>query len=200
MNLKQLTILSGSRDRSVVGRKMVALVKDGLVKCETYNRRNVYALTSNGLNLIDSQCKVYTVKGFSTQHNLNIVDSACYLYLFYNAALDDIKTDRNFYNMKLSHKPDLIFGRSCVEIELNAKNNTRFLSNIRRNSECFAMQFWIIPKRLKRLDKAITEYSKKLAINTKVLYIEDVIEKIESFDLSNNTYFPEDLKAKGAFG
>lgn len=182
MNLRQITILSGARDDSVVRKKLNSLIKEGFIVGETYGKRKVYAVTQRGLNYIGSDSRLYEIKGYSTEHTLQIVYVACYLYLHYLLSNEDMRTDREF-GRRLSHKPDLIFGASCVEIELNAKENTRFLKNIRLNSEEFVVQFWVIPVRLRRLEKVINNYSIKLGTYSKVLFLEDVVEAVENYNL-----------------
>lgn len=191
LDIKDLTILSGSKDESVIRKKVNKMIADGFIEGSYYGNKKVYVLKNKGAEYIERNgSTLYTPKGMSTQHLLDIADVACWLYLTKNLSPADFITDRLMYKYKLKHEPDLIVSQTAYEIELNVKNKVRLHENIKNNNLNFDSQVWVLPKRLQRTKKEIEETIKNIGGTTEIVTIEEINKFLKMVDLSDNKFRP----------
>ena len=153
-----VAILAGLHSQTVARNILSKYEKQGFVKTGTDGQKKVYTITKRGLSQIGKRGKTYTLKGFSTYHRLCVADVACWLYLEYGISYRDLALDQDFRFINAEHAPDLAFGATCVEVELNLKTQKRLHNNLAINSETYATQIWVIPDNLHSLQRNVLSY------------------------------------------
>lgn len=182
---RQIAILAGYRDVSVVRKRLLTLSDIGIIKIEVVGKANVYALTGAGLAELDIKHKPCEIKGFSTEHTLLVTQAACFMYIHFGRSVLSMMFDQDLGG--LSHKPDIKIGKTFIEVELTQKVKNRYEENYRNNALNSSMQIWIIPRRYSSLRHNITELSNSLDCMTKVISVETMNNYVYSYDLHNNS-------------
>ncbi len=188
-SVRQLAILAGKKEISTARKAVNKLIKNGFVKSFRMGDHLVYSLTQKGITEIEKRGRPYEVKGFSSEHIEVITSAACWLYITRNCSVMDMAFDMEIARQKLDHSPDIMIGNpaSCIEAELTPKSLSRLAKNVQKNAEKFEKQIWIVPARLKVLQKHLRDLAKENQADLEILSVEEISTEIEIFDLKSNT-------------
>lgn len=193
----QLAILSNLKCLSSAQKRRIELERKGLIYSEYRDTRKISTLTQQGLTEIEKRRAPYVPKGFMTDHIICTSYGAAFAKINNNVAIESILDEKEIKKLELHaydgkrHNPDLVIGREeeaiCFEIEISVKSKEALESNVRKNSENFGSQIWIVPRRLKGLKSNLNRINEKYDANVEIFDLEDIVNSVNNYDLANNT-------------
>ena len=198
-NNRQLMILAGYRDPSVIRKRLNALKKEGYIVSDKLGDHLVYTLSQAGLNEIERTRRPYEIKGIKSEHEELVTEAACLIYISGKRSITDMVFDHEMNSLKqfkrIGHKPDIVFSpHQAIEVELSSKRSLSYgdksglEDNFRNNSRYYDIQTWIIPRHKEGLRKRLTQLSERYGGEKKcnILTVEDLKEFISRYDPSDN--------------
>lgn len=190
-NIRTLTILNGAHVERVELKRVHKLVKEGLIKQDMFNGHMVYALTRKGLSELEINRTPTELRGYSVEHTEKIALIASWIYMATGRSIFDVDFSRNIkkypeYDGKSVHVPDLVFGNTCVEVELNRKADNRLEKNFKDNASLYSQQIWLIPERKHGLEATLEKLSAKYDCKVDIRYMERVEKTFKEYELTNN--------------
>lgn len=203
-NIRQLMILGGYHDESVIRKRVNKLVDMGYIKSATPGKHKIYTLTQKGLNEIDKTRKPFDLSSQKLNHEEMVTEAACWLYIckgrsIYDMMFDHEQNSRKEFQ-KRGHRPDIVFSmHQALEVELSAKRSHKkgqkngLEDNYNTNKRNYGSQIWIVPKN----KRGIIDRLRKLAKDEKYVTIttlEAVKEAVASYDPSTNEPRTEPVK------
>jgi len=170
---RQIKELMAFPSQSACDHRIAKLCKNGFLKGEhiLVGIRSLYFLGSKARRISTIKYYSYRVKLDEMSHDIAVVDTVIWFMKTKNLSLDDIRSEKELHSKEgftgiggRTHKPDFIFkkGRKtyCVEVELTPKSKARFENNIRDNFTTYDGQYWVVPKRERKV-RAMLEEMKK---------------------------------------
>lgn len=147
----------------------------------------VYTLTHKGKKLIGVNKRPEKIRVDRIPHDIAVLDTVCLFIEKGITTREQIKSEKELYSMSgfgsREHHPDFIYSqnfgnedkeiKTAVEIELTAKEKTRFEKNVKSNYLNYDKQIWITPKEQHRINKLLQEF-KKTYDNIEIVFLEAV--------------------------
>lgn len=198
-NTRQLMILGGYRDPSVIRKRINKLKSQGYIESGWIGDHLGYTLSQSGLYELEKNRKPYEIKGIKSEHEELVTQAACWIYIRSQRSIMEMFFDHEL-NSKAQfkgtgHKPDIVFSKhQALEVELNSKstasygNKSRLEENFKMNANNYGRQTWVIPKRKEGLRKRLMELSQKYNVEKyfTVISVEDLISQVNEYDASTN--------------
>lgn len=201
-NNRQLMILSGYRDPSVVRKRLNRLKDEGYIISDWLGDHIVYTLSYAGLRELEKTRKPYEIKGIKSEHEELVTEAACLIYIWQKKSVTEMLFDHEMNSQKvfkdIGHKPDIAFSmHQVLEIELSSKETKRLEENFKNNSEHFSRQIWIVPERKIGLISRLEELSKLYGQSNSFMKItvEEMMKITRNYDSSQN--YPRLSPTKG---
>lgn len=190
-NATQLTLLLDKISISTVRKKINELIARGYIASHQYEKTKLYYLTKKGLNEIERKHAPYEGRNILTEHFYYVTQAACWLHIKKGVPLSQMLFDRDIINHStlrhLHHYPDIIWGNSCIEMELTSKSIPRLTGNIRNNADSFESQIWFVPNHLTTLRKRIVNTAEDYIATIQIITVEDLNAFVSNYDLHTHT-------------
>lgn len=171
---KHVKIICGFSGQRATDRRLSILMKEGLLERERplFSFAGVYTLTHKGKKLIGVNKRPEKIRIDRIPHDIAVLDTVCLFIEKGITSSENIKSEKELYSIdgfgNREHHPDFIFSKCekdsnkniAVEIELTAKEKTRFEKNVKSNYLNYDRQIWIVPKEQHRINKLLQEFKK----------------------------------------
>ena len=206
---RQLLILCGYHDPSVIRKRLNRLKAEGYITAEWMGDKLAYTLTQAGLSELEKTRRPYEIRGcIKSEHEELVTEAACWLYIRAGRSITEMLFDHELNSIKafkdIGHKPDIVFSQhQCLEMELSSKqtrgDSTKngLEDNIMSNARNFSRQTWIVPDHKPGLMTRIKTLAKNngVAKTVNIFPLSTVISEVAAYDARNNA--PRTAPLKG---
>ena len=206
---RQLLILCGYHDPSVLRKRLNKLKAEGYITAEWHGDKLAYTLTQAGLAEIEKSRRPYEIRGtIKSDHEYLVTEAACWLYIKAGRSVYDMVFEHELNALAafkgLGHKPDIVFSaHQCLEMELSAKQTYgegKLADNFESNLENYSRQIWVVPDHKQGLMTRINELALKHDVTqaVRVIPLSTVISEVSSYDARTNAPRMEPVKGMPA--
>ena len=110
-----------------------------------------------------------------------------YIKIVDGIGIDDMITDVMMKTMfkRSEHRPDIIVGNECYEVELNHKKMETWESNILSN-ERFEKQYWIVPDEKMNIARNLDKAAKTVAADIRIVMMSEIDRVLCDADIHSN--------------
>ena len=193
---KDLTILAGYHDESVLRKKMRQLKEDGFVNINSsgygYGTPLIYSLTKQGMREVDIyDIRPFEYRGQNTWHEIMVGHAASFLYIYEDLSIYDMEFDRAIRGKKSEYIPDIAYGNNtgAVEVELSVKSKKRLEDKFLRAFHNYNIVRWIYPAECLSIKHNLIALANKHNIEPsrcRIFSVDSMLAKIKDWDIKNN--------------
>lgn len=194
---RQLLILCGYHDPSVLRKRLNKLKAEGYITAEWFGDKLAYTLTQAGLAEIEKTRRPYEIRGtIKSDHEYLVTEAACWLYIKAGRSVCDMAFDHELNAMSvfkgLGHKPDIVFSaHQCLEMEISPKQTYgegKLADNFESNLGNYSRQIWVVPDHKQGLMARISDLAEKHAATqaVRVVPLSAVISEVAAYDARTN--------------
>lgn len=183
-----LAWLCGYSDYTYCRKCLRKLEINGYVKAAWDRRgKKCYYLSHRGLIEIGKVNSHEYELSYTTNHALLVGKVCRYIKIVDGIGIDDMITDVMMKTMfkRSEHRPDIIVGNECYEVELNHKKMETWESNILSN-ERFEKQYWIVPDEKMNIARNLDKAAKTVAADIRIVMMSEIDRVLCDADIHSN--------------
>lgn len=198
-NARQLMILAGYRDVSVVRKRLNRLKSEGYIQSDWLGDHLVYTLTQAGLSELEKTRRPYDIRGIKSEHEELVTEAACFIYIRAGISLSEMLFDHELNSLaefkNSGHKPDIVFPHhQALEVELSHKKmhgtgeHSGLAENFESNTENYSRQIWIVPDHKPGLRKRIASLAKEYEVTkyVSIISVANMRQIVKNYDPTEN--------------
>lgn len=183
MTANQIRILAGFSSLNTCDRRLKKLIETKYIirKYFLYGMPALYFVSKQAQVFFNLEYITTNVRLNTLEHDIQVINTAIYFIKKMNIQENDIITERELRHEDgfavPKHKPDFIYAKNCVEVELSEKSKIAFKKIVQDNYLTYDTQYWITdnPKVKRNLEEMQKSYG-----NIEIIKLKEVQEYVKS--------------------